>query len=89
MHDVEYANESGYFHLDGSQWCGTVVDRGDSGLYGNIDSDEDDDDSAGGDDVGDGNNDISDDTVFGTWTWGRNTTGMCLSIQFTACYLVI
>ena len=67
---------------------GTVVDHGDSGLYGNIDSDEDYDDSAGGDDVGDGNNDISDDIVFGTGTWGRNTTGMCFSIQFTACYLV-
>ena len=31
-----------------------------------MDSDEDDEDSAGGDDVGDGNNDISDDIVFGT-----------------------
>ena len=44
------------------------MDHGDSGLYGNIDNDEDDDDSAGGDDVGDGNNDISDDIVFGTRT---------------------
>lgn len=69
MQDTEYANESGYFHLDGSLWCGTVGDHDDGGLCGDIASVDVDEYSGGWDDVGDDNNDIPDDIPDDVFFW--------------------